>query len=217
MRDVLDELAGLWAKGRPFGMARVVRTWKSAPRAAGATMAVGPAGDAFGSVSGGCVEGAVYELAREVADSGVPVLQRYGVSDDDAAAVGLTCGGVIDVLVEQVGPETFPEFGDVVDSVRSAEPVAVVSVIEADGGGAVAEGEHQDEPPPEIGRRLVVWPDRSSGSLGSERLDEAVTDDVRGMLAAGTTDVLRLGRHGERRADDLALFVLSLAPKPRMI
>lgn len=217
MRDVLDELSALWADGRPFGMARVVRTWRSAPRAPGAAMAVGADGAAFGSVSGGCVEGAVYELAREVTESGRPVLQRYGISDDDAGAVGLTCGGVIDILVEPVDHQVFPELGDVLTSVREGEPVAVVTVIEVDGSGATVEGESSDGSPPELGRRLVVWPDRRSGTLGSTRLDDAVADDVRGMLAAGTTEVLRLGRHGERRADDLALFVQSLAPKPRMI
>ncbi|MQA02176.1 MAG: XshC-Cox1 family protein [Streptosporangiales bacterium] len=217
MRDVLDELETLWSAGRPFGMARVVRTWRSAPRAAGATMAVGPDGAAFGSVSGGCVEGAVYELAGRVSETGQPVLQRYGVSDDDAAAVGLTCGGVLDVLVEAVDAESYPEFGAVVESVRTGEPVAVATVIEVDGSGPTAEGEFAGEQPAELGRRLVVWPDRRSGSIGSDRLDDAVTDDVRGMLAAGTTDVLRLGRHGERRADDLMIFVQSMAPKPRMV
>ena len=64
-------------------------------------MAVSAGGEAVGSVSGGCVEGAVYELAREVNSTGKPVLQRYGISDDDAFAVGLTCGGIIDIYVER--------------------------------------------------------------------------------------------------------------------
>ena len=63
-------------------------------------MLVGPAGEAVGSVSGGCVEGAVYELSQSVVESGEPVLQRYGVSDDDAFAVGLTCGGTIHLFLE---------------------------------------------------------------------------------------------------------------------
>ena len=71
-------------------------------------MLVGPDETAVGSVSGGCVEGAVYELAQSVVESGDPVLERYGVSDDDAFAVGLTCGGILDVFVEQVSRETLP-------------------------------------------------------------------------------------------------------------
>ena len=78
------------------------------PARAGAAMLLGPDGEAVGSVSGGCVEGAVYELSGEVVATGVPVLQRYGVSDDDAFAVGLTCGGILDVFVERVDAQSFP-------------------------------------------------------------------------------------------------------------
>ena len=80
-----------------------------------------------------------------VAD-GVPVLQRYGVSDDDAYAVGLTCGGILDVFVEQVSRETFPELGEVADDIEAGRPVAVATVIE-----------HPD--PAWLGRRLVVRPE----------------------------------------------------------
>ena len=90
MREVLPELLAWWQQGRPVGMATVVATWRSAPRPAGASMLLGPDGEAVGSVSGGCVEGAVYELSQEVVETTTPVLQRYGVSDDDAFAVGLT-------------------------------------------------------------------------------------------------------------------------------
>src|SRR6266516_2881634 len=112
-------------------MATVVATWRSAPRPAGATMLVGPDGTAVGSVSGGCVEGAVYQLAEEVVGSGQPVLQRYGVSDDDAFAVGLTCGGILDVFVERVDREAFPELGEVAAAIRAGVPVAVVTCVAA--------------------------------------------------------------------------------------
>ena len=88
MNEVLEDLLAWWRDGQPVGMATVVGTWKSAPRPPGATMLVGPDGTAVGSVSGGCVEGAVYELGREVLASGQPRLVRFGVSDDDAFAVG---------------------------------------------------------------------------------------------------------------------------------
>ncbi len=82
-------------------------------------MAVSAEGEAVGSVSGGCVEGAVYELAREVNATGQPVLQRYGISDDDAFAVGLTCGGIIDIFVEPVDAgSAFAELGAVAGAVR---------------------------------------------------------------------------------------------------
>ncbi|HEY7009442.1 MAG TPA: XdhC family protein, partial [Jatrophihabitantaceae bacterium] len=102
MRDVIDDLVRWWDAGEVVGMGTVVGTWKSSPRQPGAAMLVGPDGTAVGSVSGGCVEGAVYALAEQSREDGVPVLQRYGVSDDDAFAVGLTCGGIIDVFVEKI-------------------------------------------------------------------------------------------------------------------
>src|SRR5215204_1309223 len=111
MREVLGDLLRWWEAGETVGVGTVVATFRSAPRPAGASMLVGPAGEAVGSVSGGCVEGAVYELAQEVLTSGTPVLRRYGVSDDDAFAVGLTCGGILDVFVESVSRRTFPELG----------------------------------------------------------------------------------------------------------
>ncbi|MFD0906035.1 XdhC family protein [Actinomadura sediminis] len=207
MRDVLADVGGWYAAGETFGLATVVRTFRSAPRPPGAAMAVSAGGEAAGSVSGGCVEGAVYEVAREVLASGEAVVRRYGVSDDDAFAVGLTCGGILDVLVEPVGPDTFPEFGDVAAAVERGDPVAVATVV----GG-----------PGRIGARRVVWPDRASGTLApgaahAARLDAAVDDDARGMLAQGVTGVRRYGREGERRRDELEVFVHAFAPPPRLL
>ena len=206
MRDVLDQLQEWWEQGAEVGLGTVVSTWSSAPRQPGASMLVGPDGSAAGSVSGGCVEGAVYELASEVRDGAGPVLQRYGVSDDDAFAVGLTCGGIIDIFVERVGPASFPEFGGVAEDIRAGRPVAVATVVEA--------------PEDLLGSRLVIRPDSVSGDLvtaGSRRLVEAVRDDARGLLAQGRTGVLHYGHDGERRVDDIAIFVASYAPRPRMI
>src|SRR3978361_1421424 len=102
MRGGLDGLVGWWQAGETVGMGTVVATWRSAPRPAGASMLVGPDQSAVGSVSGGCVESDVYAVAEEVMADGVPVLKRYGISDNDAYAVGLTCGGILDVFVEKV-------------------------------------------------------------------------------------------------------------------
>jgi xanthine dehydrogenase accessory factor len=211
VRDILNSIAKWWSEGEEFGVATVVSTFRSAPRDPGAALAVVmPAhdrvGEVIGSVSGGCVEGAVYELAAEVTETGKPVLQRYGVSDDDAFAVGLTCGGILDVFVEPISKRTFPELGEIHDAVERGEPVAVATVISGPG---------------QVGARRVVWGDadrRSSGSLGAgERLDSAADDDVRGMLAQGLTGIRRYGEHGERLGDELAVFVNSFAPPPRML
>ena len=108
MQDVLAELAAVWRASGTAGVGTVVRTFSSAPRQPGAAMVVAPDGSVAGSVSGGCVEGAVYESATEVARTGVARLERYGVSDDDAFAVGLTCGGILDIFIEPVSQATFP-------------------------------------------------------------------------------------------------------------
>ncbi|MGZ4616308.1 MAG: XdhC family protein [Actinomycetes bacterium] len=202
MHDVLDDVARWYDQGERFVLATVVGTWRSAPRQSGAAMALTADGEPVGSVSGGCVEGAVYELGQEVLASGEAVLQRYGVSDDDAFSVGLTCGGIVDIFVEPVDATTFPQLAAVVASVRAHEPVAVATVIDGPGN---------------IGAHVAVWADRSSGSLGTERLDAAVVDDVRGMLDHGATGVLRIGPDGERRQDELSVFVQSFAPAPRML
>jgi xanthine dehydrogenase accessory factor len=224
VRDILDQIAKWWESGETFGLATLVRTYHSAPREAGAALAVSADGEVVGSISGGCVEGAVYELASQVIETGEPVLETYGVSEDDAFAVGLTCGGILDVFVERVNKERFPDLGEIAAAVRSGEPVAVTTVISGPGrvgarrviwgaglpadraeGGDTAEGGDAAEP-------------SESGSLGSgDRLDAAVDDDARGMLAQGLTGIRRYGALGERLGDDLGVFVNSFAPPPRML
>ncbi|NIJ13197.1 xanthine dehydrogenase accessory factor [Saccharomonospora amisosensis] len=204
MHDVLEELYRRWSAGETVGMGTVVATFSSAPRAAGASMLVGEDDSVVGSVSGGCVEGAVYELAKQVVAERSPVLQRYGVSDDDAFAVGLTCGGIIDIFVERIDRESMPELPELMESVRQGRPVAVVTTVE-----------HTDAAL--LGRRMLVWPDRVVGSLGSDRIDSAVVDDARGMLAGGRTGTLHYGPDGQRRGEGMAVFVNSFEPAPRML
>ncbi len=225
MREVLPELMRWYDAGETIGVGTVVATFQSAPRPPGASMLVGPDGEAVGSVSGGCVEGAVYELAGEVVGSGEPVLQRYGISDDDAFAVGLTCGGILDVYVEKVSKETFPELTEIAADIEAGRPVALATVVE-----------HPD--PTWLGRRIVVRPDgivrhekhpesadsgarrdglSVSGTLGSDRADDAVADDALGLLAHGRNATLGYGPDGERRGEGMRVFVWAFAPPPRML
>ncbi len=203
MRDILDQITKWWDSGETFGLATVVNTFRSAPRDPGAALAVSGGGEVVGSVSGGCVEGAVYELAQQVCESGQPVLQTYGISEDTAFDVGLTCGGIIELFVEPVSRERFPGLGEVAAAIRDEVPVAVATVIAGPGA---------------LGARRVIRAGTATGTLGAgDRLDGAVDDDVRGMLAQGLTGVRHYGEHGERRLDDLSVFVQSFAPPPRML
>ncbi len=102
--DTMPEIALDWhLAGRGAVLATVVETWGSAPRQAGSQLVISGAGEIMGSVSGGCVEGAVMIEATEALTDGVPRLLTFGVSDDSAFAVGLACGGTIRVLVDPVG------------------------------------------------------------------------------------------------------------------
>ena len=102
MREVLPTVREWRAEGTPIAVATVVGVYQSAPRQPGAVMAVGGDGRVAGSVSGGCVEGAVFDVAQQVLDDGRPRLVTYGISDEQAFSVGLTCGGTIEVFVERL-------------------------------------------------------------------------------------------------------------------
>lgn len=103
MREYLNDLERWGAAGKRVAMATVVKAWGSAPRPLGSKMLISSTGDIVGSVSGGCVEGAVFEEAQQVLASGKPKLVSFGVSDDQAWTVGLSCGGEIEVFIEQLG------------------------------------------------------------------------------------------------------------------
>lgn len=201
VREVLNDLVSATSDGGSAAMATVVRTWRSAPRPAGASMLVTDTGEAVGSVSGGCVEGALYELGKQVLADGAPRYETYGVSDDDAFAVGLTCGGILEVFVEKVDNQTWPELAGIATSIAEELPVAVATIVRG---------------PRFVGQHLVVRPDHTEGSLGTSRLDDTVREDVIGMLASGITGFLHYGPAGERLGEGLDVFIASYAPAPQM-
>ena len=144
--DDIPETALTWHRaGQGAALATVVETWGSAPRPAGSQLAICGAGDMAGSVSGGCVEGAVVVEALEALEDGVPRLLTFGVSDEDAFAVGLACGGTIRVLVEPVG-ETAPALApdllaDLVAARGARRAVALCTDLESWQRRLVAPGE----------------------------------------------------------------------------
>jgi xanthine dehydrogenase accessory factor len=207
MLDIAEELHRWVEQGREFAVATVVAVGGSAPRQPGAALAVDAAGTAVGSVSGGCVEGAVYELCRQALEDGRTVLERFGYSDDDAFAVGLTCGGVIDVLVTPV------RAGD------PARPVVAAALAAATDGGAAALARIVSGPDELRGRAMLVRPDGShEGGFGAHpELDRTVAAEAGAFLDAGRTGTLEIGERGSRCGSPLTVLVESSVPPPRMI
>lgn len=101
MRDILPEVEEWRARGDTVAIATVVGTQGSSPRPRGAKLAINGRGEMVGSVSGGCLEGAVFEESQEVLKTGRPKLLHYGISSDLAWEVGLSCGGAIDIYIER--------------------------------------------------------------------------------------------------------------------
>ncbi|MEU5673253.1 XdhC/CoxI family protein [Micromonospora sp. NPDC047753] len=223
MPDVFDEVHRRCRDGEAVALATVVATWHSAPQPPGAAMAVATDGTVIGSVSGGCVEADLYERSRRVLDTGQPELCRYGISDDDAYTVGLTCGGILDVFVERVDASALPALDAVAAARSGGHPAAIVTCVAADANddpqadAGSSPGTEPTDPARRLGRRIVLTGQRSVGSLGDDRLDDAASADALGLLAAGHSGMLRYGYHGQRRGGGVSLFVTAYATPPRMI
>ncbi|MEU5881814.1 XdhC family protein [Spirillospora sp. NPDC047279] len=189
MREIADRLHDWHHAGTAYAIATVVSVAGSAPRRPGAAMAVSETGEAIGGVSGGCVEGAVYELCREALRSGRAVRESFGYSDDDALAVGLTCGGTIEVFVR---PGPVPDRA--LTAISRDERVAFAHLMDG------------------TGTTLVVWPDRHHGGSGLADVDQIVVGEARAMLDGGIT-----GIRSVRCREGLDVFVQSYAPAPRLL
>lgn len=168
---VLEELDGGTADAGPpaLALATVITTWSSAPRPAGSAMAVLADGRVIGSVSGGCVEGAVYLAAAEVLEGAPARVERYGVSDDEAFGVGLTCGGEVSILVQRVDAEGAAHLRAEA-AARAEGRACVIATVVAD---------------PD--RHLIVHADgreEDVGGLDDAHLDEAVARAARDLLGA---------------------------------
>ncbi len=196
--DVIADLLARTRLGESVALCTVVAASGSTPRGPGTSMLVTSDGNVVGSISGGCVESAVYELALEVLSSGEPRLVRYGAGDESVYAVGLVCGGAIDVFVERVGPSNVTEFefaGKVADRGQTAVLATLVSPAEPASPGSGPGG------------HLVIADRSVKGSLGVGSLDDAV---VRAADSLTTSQTLT-GPDGD------VVFARVLAPRPRMI
>ncbi|MFD5335716.1 XdhC family protein [Streptomyces hawaiiensis] len=204
MLDLAGPLHAWTEEGRDFAVATVVAVGGSAPRPPGAALAVSADGAAIGSVSGGCVEGAVYDLCVQALQDGETRVERFGHSDEDAFAVGLTCGGIIDVMITPfTGGRTVEEAA--LAAAARAEPVALARVVRGPAGL--------------LGRALLARPDGSyDGGLGGvPDLDRTVLDRARALLDTGRTGTVELSEDGSHCPGGLTLLVESAVPPPRMI
>jgi xanthine dehydrogenase accessory factor len=189
---------------RRFVQALLVDVEGSAPLPVGAMMIVDERGTIEGSITGGCVEGAVVQEAEQMLGAAAPAgakLLTYGISDELAGTVGLMCGGIVHILVHELGGETGAVERAVLREHAAGRPAAVATLL--DGPGA--------------GRRLAVIDDEIVGSLGGgDLLDRNVGREAQGLLEEGKTTVRRFGADGATLGDDLGVHIRSYAPPPQM-
>jgi xanthine dehydrogenase accessory factor len=188
MRDVIADLDAWHAAGQRAAVATVVSVKRSAPRPPGAKMAIAEDGSVTGMVSGGCVEGAVIEVAEEILQGAAPRLLHFGIADAEAWDVGLPCGGEIEVWVDRLDDG----------------PAAAFGALARDGGRGALITRMDD------GRRVLVGVDGSrQGSLGDAGLDDEA--------AAVADQLLWLERSEQRELGGVLVFIDVTAPPPRLI
>ena len=187
MKDILETIERWQADGERFALATVINVDGSAPRDEGATMLISESGKIAGSVSGGCVEGAVVEEARSVLAGGPPKIVRYGINKNMMWDVGLSCGGAIDVFIDRfAGP---PQSADI-EAIRSRSPRSCAD--------------------PRMSVLSERWMRKGrSGSTGDPALDARIDDLARGTLGCGIAKTGSAGAHD--------VFVEPLLPDPRLI
>ncbi len=202
--EIADRLHPWFEDGRDFAVATVVAVDGSAPRGPGAALAVDRDGTVVGSVSGGCVEAEVYELCEQALDDGRTVRRRFGYSDEDAFAAGLTCGGVIDILIAPVRPAA-PVLRAAVAAATRREAVALARVVRG--------------PDDLLGGALSVSADGAyEGHIGGRpELGRSAAAEARAMLDTGRTGTVEIAEDGSHCPGGLTLFVESSLPPPRMI
>jgi xanthine dehydrogenase accessory factor len=218
LKEILSEIERWRREGLRVAIARVVGVDGSGPRDPGATMAVNERGEVAGSISGGCVEGAVVSEALEsLARERPPQMFTFGYTDAEAFSVGLTCGGTIRVLVDA----TLPSFYETLrDTLAEGVPVALATVV-------AAEGRKDQEPAaediaapsrPRVGASILVGgPYGPMGSLGNPDLDRVVVGDASGAVASGQSSSRNYGICGQTRERAVTVFIEAFSPPPRML
>jgi xanthine dehydrogenase accessory factor len=198
-----ESIAAEWLRdGRRVVGAALVERIGSAPLDPGAQMLIDDRGAIEGSVTGGCVEAALVEEAERILGGEPAKVVSYGVSDEEAAGVGLMCGGTVHVFVHEQAAEALDAL-DAVAAARAAdEPVALATLLEGERAGA----------------KMAILGEEVVGGLGvSELLDRSVARDARGQLDDGLSRVRRYGAGGEVMGSHLAVYIQAFSTPPRMV
>jgi xanthine dehydrogenase accessory factor len=193
MRDILPDLDNWRAKNHPIAVATVIQTWGSSPRRAGAKMALTPDGKITGSVSGGCVEGAVFEAGVDVLKSNRSQLLHFGVADETAWEVGLACGGSIDIFVKPLDLEMFKPLRSILVNEQSA---VLVTLVKA-----------SDE---RLGREMLIRDDGDVIGNISEEWDPKIVELASESLNQGESRRATL-------SDEVEIFMEVISPPPTLI
>jgi len=198
-----ESIAVAWLReGRRVVNSMLIERIGSAPLDPGAQMLVDERGNIEGSVTGGCVEGALVEEAQRILAGEEPRVVTYGISDEEAAGVGLMCGGTVRIFVHEQGEEALDALDAVAAARAAGEPVALATLLDGDGAGA----------------KLAILGDRVVGSLGvTELLDRSVERDARGQLDEGLSRVRRYGAGGEVMGSEVAVYIQAFETQPRMV
>lgn len=207
-----ESILGWISAEQDFALAVVTKTWSSAPRPAGAMMAVSADGEVIGSLSGGCVESAVHELALDVLTTGRAASAHYGTSDAEAFAVGLACGGQIDVLVTPISEAAgASELRTYLEAVAASQAAALALELpgrtEEDGSGLRGPS-----------RSLALDAEGTThGDFGHARLTLHIATDAQAMIATGATGILEFDDTGRRLGAGTRIFVTTSTPPPRLL
>ncbi|HET6445435.1 MAG TPA: XdhC family protein [candidate division Zixibacteria bacterium] len=199
MRDIVQDVEKWLTQNETVGVATVVKTWGSAPRGIGAKMAFTSNGQISGSVSGGCVEGAVVEAGFEVLESAQPQLLEFGVADDLAWDVGLACGGSIEVFVERIKPA---EQLLIHNLSRSNQPFAVATVISGTS--------------PWLGNKIIVEEHGEAAGDTNSVLAGPIISTAQSVLSGGKSQRQRLAVPDEAE-ESIELFVEVINPAPTLV
>lgn len=198
-----ERIAAEWLReGRRVVGATLVERIGSAPLDPGAQMLIDDRGSIEGSVTGGCVEGALVDEAERVLSGGEARVVTYGVSDEAAAGVGLMCGGTVRVFVHEYGKDSLDRLDAVADARAAGAPVALATVIEGKRAGA----------------SMAILSDGVSGGLGvADLLDRNAERDARGQLDEGVSRIRRYGTAGEVMGSELPVYIQAFSSRPRMV